>query len=139
MNTYYALRPTNSDILHFGKGHDDNPPGRGSGRFPFGSGKRPKQHTEPAKPKDKEAILKSANPHEILSIKDDLTNNELNAAINRIEAIHKLESYDKSEIANIWRRINNISNSLNDVYRWANTGKRIWNVCAIALKLPKIP
>lgn len=26
-------------IFHVGKGHDDNPPGRGSGRYPWGSGK----------------------------------------------------------------------------------------------------
>lgn len=38
-----------SDYLaHYGKGHDDNPPGRGSGRYPYGSGKRPHQH-EPAR------------------------------------------------------------------------------------------
>ena len=32
-----------SYLAHIGKGHDDNPPGRGSGRYPFGSGKRPFQ------------------------------------------------------------------------------------------------
>lgn len=30
-------------LAHSGKGHDDNPPGRGSGRYPYGSGKRPFQ------------------------------------------------------------------------------------------------
>lgn len=36
-----------SDYLaHYGKGHDDNPPGRGSGRYPYGSGERPHQHVE---------------------------------------------------------------------------------------------
>lgn len=30
-------------LMHSGKGHDDNPPGRGSGRYAFGSGKRPFQ------------------------------------------------------------------------------------------------
>lgn len=42
----YVLAPTNIDILHSGKGHDDNPPGRGSGRYPYGSGKRPHQDKE---------------------------------------------------------------------------------------------
>lgn len=28
-----------TDLLHYGKGHDDNPPGRGSGRYAWGSGK----------------------------------------------------------------------------------------------------
>lgn len=33
-------------LLHSGKGHDDNPPGRGSGRYPYGSGKRPYQNDD---------------------------------------------------------------------------------------------
>lgn len=31
-------------ISHTGVAHDDNPPGRGSGRYPFGQGNRPHQH-----------------------------------------------------------------------------------------------
>lgn len=37
-------------LEHYGKGHDDNPPGRGSGRYPFGSGERPFQR-DPARRK----------------------------------------------------------------------------------------
>lgn len=33
-------------LLHYGLGHDDNPPGRGSGRYAYGSGKNPNQHLE---------------------------------------------------------------------------------------------
>lgn len=36
-------------IMHSGVGHDDDPPGRGSGRYPYGSGARPNQDQEPAK------------------------------------------------------------------------------------------
>lgn len=31
-------------LMHYGKAHDEAPPGRGSGRYPFGSGDRPHQH-----------------------------------------------------------------------------------------------
>lgn len=31
-------------LAHSGKAHDENPPGRGSGLYPWGSGKRPHQH-----------------------------------------------------------------------------------------------
>lgn len=31
------------ELSHIGVGHDDNPPGRGSGRFPYGSGDHPNQ------------------------------------------------------------------------------------------------
>jgi hypothetical protein len=33
----YIIAPTGADIIHYGKGHDDNPPGRGSGRYAWGS------------------------------------------------------------------------------------------------------
>lgn len=33
-------------LMHYGVGPDDNPPGRGSGRYPKGSGERPFQHDE---------------------------------------------------------------------------------------------
>lgn len=36
---YYTIQSTLKDILHYGKGHDDSPPGRGSGRYAWGSGK----------------------------------------------------------------------------------------------------
>lgn len=29
-----------TELYHYGKGHDDNPPGRGSGRYPWGSGEK---------------------------------------------------------------------------------------------------
>lgn len=35
----------NDFLMHFGVGPDDNPPGRGSGRYPAGSGDRPHQHS----------------------------------------------------------------------------------------------
>ena len=35
----YMLTPTNSDLLHYGVSAKDGAPGRGSGRYPLGSGK----------------------------------------------------------------------------------------------------
>jgi len=34
----------NNDILHSGVAHDENPPGRGSGRYEWGTGENPNQH-----------------------------------------------------------------------------------------------
>lgn len=39
-----ARRLNHSELMHYGVGPDDNPPGRGSGRYPKGSGERPFQH-----------------------------------------------------------------------------------------------
>ena len=33
-----------NELYHYGVGADDNPPGRGSGRYPKGSGENPNQH-----------------------------------------------------------------------------------------------
>lgn len=44
-------------LMHEGVGHDENPPGRGSGRYPFGSGERPHQRAWDLK--DRYAKLKA--------------------------------------------------------------------------------
>ena len=42
---YYGIAAMNDEVLaHYGIGPDDNPPGRGSGRYPKGSGENPYQH-----------------------------------------------------------------------------------------------
>lgn len=61
-------------LEHYGKGHDDNPPGRGSGRYPFGSGKDSKKSTN-----KKEADV--ANP------------NKPNGDINAFRKAYDNESY----------------------------------------------
>ena len=38
------LKIKDSDLIHTGVAWDDNPPGRGSGRYPHGSGENPNQH-----------------------------------------------------------------------------------------------
>lgn len=48
-------------IMHEGVGHDDNPPGRGSGRYAFGSGERPHQHDWDIYSRIEK--LKAANPN----------------------------------------------------------------------------
>ena len=45
-------------LIHYGVGHDDNPPGIGSGRFPFGSGENPGQHLELKTISERKRILR---------------------------------------------------------------------------------
>jgi hypothetical protein len=40
----YIIAPKSNDLMHYGKGHDDNPPGRGSGRWAWGSGDNTSGH-----------------------------------------------------------------------------------------------
>ncbi len=147
MDTFYVLAPTNSDVLHFGKGHDDNPPGRGSGRYAFGTGKRPNQHEPKAKKgffnfgkktkkvkvetekpkKDKESILRSGNAHDVLSIQSELTNVELKDAINRMQNIDDLRKYDARQRKSNWDKVDNMMKRAGDVVNWTSTGIRAWN------------
>lgn len=43
--TLYFEDPDEETLAHVGVGHDDNPPGRGSGRWEYGSGDRPFQRS----------------------------------------------------------------------------------------------
>ena len=47
----------NDYLMHVGVAHDENPPGVGSGRYPYGSGERPHQHSWDLK--DRYAKLKA--------------------------------------------------------------------------------
>ena len=40
MTNNFSWNLSGDFIAHYGKGHDDNPPGRGSGRYAYGSGKK---------------------------------------------------------------------------------------------------
>lgn len=42
-DVYVGMLVSRDSLKHYGKGHDDSPPGRGSGRYAWGSGKNPKQ------------------------------------------------------------------------------------------------
>ena len=41
---FNAVSESGNYISHLGKAHDDNPPGRGSGRYAWGEGERMHQH-----------------------------------------------------------------------------------------------
>jgi len=122
----YKLYPTDRDILHFGKGHDDNPPGRGSGRFAFGSGKRPKQHVI-GKPKTKEEIIRSANPKAVLSIQSQLTNEELAEAKRRIELNSEINRYVINEGNKKWKKLEDRMGRIDKYVNWTGIGIKAWN------------
>lgn len=52
-------------LMHEGVGHDENPPGRGSGRYPFGSGNRPHQHAWDLKARYEKYKAMGMSPKEI--------------------------------------------------------------------------
>lgn len=64
----YVLRPTQNDILHYGKGHDDSPPGRGSGRYAWGSGKEPGNKRSLKRNAKKNKMIEKYQSHKLDSL-----------------------------------------------------------------------
>ena len=133
MENNYMISSTERDIVHFGKGHDDNPPGRGSGRFAFGSGKRPGQHLSRKekkaikKLKTKDEILKGVSASDALRIQGDLSVDELNNMVRRIELNQKLMSYANAGKTDEWEKVKKIMDKTADVVNWTSTGIKAWN------------
>lgn len=153
MDNNYMISSTDQDIIHFGKGHDDNPPGRGSGRFAFGSGKRPGQRLSQKEKKlikkqlTKDEILKSTSARDALRIQGDLSVNELNDIVRRIELNNTLTRYANAGKTDSWDKVEKIMKKTTDVVNWTSTGIKAWNNIASVYnslsdektkKLPKI-
>lgn len=81
-------------LIHYGVGHDDNPPGIGSGRFPFGSGENPGQHLETKTINERIRILqkKGYSTSQIATILGYKSSTEMRNA-GRIE--HEQNEYKK--------------------------------------------
>lgn len=103
-------------ILHYGVGADDNPPGRGSGRYPKGSGENPNQHEGSSPYTDfldrvdrykKEGYSNTEIAH-LLDMSTGTFRSEMTKAKNERKAAqiaryeaYKQKGYNRSEIARI--------------------------------------
>lgn len=94
------------ELYHWGRSKADGAPGRGSGRYPLGSGDRPYQNQpklfkrfrkksqapkEPPVQKTKEELLISGSPKEIATLLRKATNTELDYIINRFDKEAKIK------------------------------------------------
>lgn len=133
------------ELFHAGVGHDKNPPGRGSGRYAWGSGKRPNQRSglkarkaakqrEKAKAaakkaeeerrqheEDKERVLREGTASEVLKYRNELTENELNRVIKRIEWYSKLEDISKKETQDGWKKVDSVMKKVGMLSDWSKT------------------
>lgn len=106
-------------LIHKGKGHDDAPPGRGSGRYAFGSGKRPFQRMKkqskpkPSQEEMQEAIKqyniekqykKATQPQDKLEKTRNLineTSNVMNKASNKLRQDQNQKTWSRMELSNM--------------------------------------
>lgn len=122
-------RVYHDDLIHFGIK-------RRSGRYPYGSGERPfqgeggrlsRRKKEVKKTfqseEEKQKFLKTASSAtEIIQYQDELTNNELQNALNRIKTTRELRNISKREINAAWDAVDDAMKKVGKVKNWANIG-----------------
>lgn len=148
-------RVYHDDLLHFGIKRRSGRYPYGSGNRPFqGEGnkrssllkrrkeeKLQKQQTRKINPADikktfqseeeKKRLLKTASSAtEILQYRDELTNAELQNALNRIKTTRDLRDISKKEVDAAWDAVDDAMKKVGKVKNWARTGIDSYGVIA---------
>lgn len=84
---------------------------------------------------DKERVLREGTATEVLMYRSELTNQQLNEAINRIKYTNQLSDLSKSELERGWNAINEVMKKVGNVKDWTKTGVELWENIDKALKL----
>ena len=74
-----------------------------------------------SRPRSKEEILSKPTAKEVYNIKDQLTTEEINRAINRINAERRLDKLMADERKNAFEQIDKAMNKVGKVNNWQNT------------------
>lgn len=145
-----------SKILHSGVSIRNGAPGRGSGRYPLGSGKEPfqniknpnlikrlikkrekylKDNKEPPQKlltkeeyeESKQKVLKSGSAKDILRFKGDLTNQQMQDAIRRMDLERDLANYDSKFVKSKKEQMNDLMKDLRMITEWTKIGTEAYN------------
>lgn len=76
---------------------------------------------------DKERVLKEGNAREVLRYKNELTNQELNTALNRIKWTSELNSISKKEKERGWQIVDDVMKKIGMINNWTTTGINTYN------------
>lgn len=87
--------------------------------------KRAKEYEE-----KKQQILRSGKASEVAKYKGQMTNSELNDALNRIRWEDQLDDYAKKEIVDGHEKINKMMAKVKDYTEWYDTSKKVYNTIA---------
>lgn len=145
MSTFYTQSP--DVICHVGVL-------RRSGRYPWGSGKRPFQsgggptNTKKSKKQlaaekakatraknkaheeEKQRVLREGNATEVLQFKSELTTKEMEDALKRIDVVSQLESFSKKEIKTYMNKIDDAMQGVKTATNWIKIGTDTYNTLA---------
>lgn len=71
---------------------------------------------------DKERVLREGTAQEVLKYKNELSNKELNDALNRIKWTNELNSISKQEMDKGWKAVDDVMKKVGMVNNWTSTG-----------------
>lgn len=142
MGYYWGL-----ELYHWGRSKVDGAPGRGSGRYPLGSGDRPYQGKpklfnkfrkktrvaqNPPVQKTKEEILISGSAKEVASMLRRLTNQELQYAIDRFNKEEQILNFASKEAyaKSTQKQIRDIGDKIKMTTDMIKIGTDFYNVLA---------
>ena len=113
---------------------------RHSGRYPWGSGKRPYQDdniafknkksrslSEEEYENKKQEVLKYGTARDVLKFKGDLSTQEMLDAVNRIRLERRLKDISIEEKNEGWSAVNRAMSKVKDVKEWAKTSVDLYN------------
>lgn len=145
MSTFYTEPP--DIICHIGVL-------RRSGRYPWGSGKRPFQSgggsasskktkkelaaekaketraKNKAREEEKQRVLREGTATEVLGLKSELTTKEMSDALERIRITSQLESYSKKEVQSFMNKVDDVMQGVKTTTNWIKIGTDTYNTLA---------
>lgn len=121
--TYAIVLQDKSDIVHFGIK-------RKSGRYPWGSGERPYQSSPPPRNETpeqreerKQKVLKTArSATEVAEFASELSYQELDNALKRIDLNRKLDRLVKEEKEYGIKKVDEAMKKVGQINNWSKTG-----------------
>lgn len=134
MTSVICIPKESMEIYHFGIKER-------SGRYPWGSGKRPHQRLESPEERKKrldenrERVMKSGTASEIKEYISEMSSREIQEAVQRIEWTKRLNSLSESESKSIFEKIDKTVTKAGKVNKWIATGVRTASYITTLYKL----
>lgn len=79
---------------------------------------------------DKERVLRSGTAAEVMKYQGQLTNQELSAALNRIQWERQLSSFSAEEKKSNWDKMDDFIDKVSKTQRYISAGAKFWNTAA---------
>lgn len=108
-------------------------------RFGFLSSKKKdgekKEEKEPDPASEKKRVLREGSATEVLQYVNELSNQEMIDAINRIKWTNELKRLSQQEIDKGWKNVDDVMKKVGNVKDWGRTGIELMKVLDEAMKM----